>query len=91
MPTPKKTIKKTATPQNEEILAALEQYFGFSEFKGTQEQAILSLLSGRDTFVIMPTGGGKSLCYQFASDDARRLRHRCIPFDSLNEESSRSY
>ena len=64
MPTPKKTIKKTATPQNEEILAALEQYFGFSEFKGTQEQAILSLLSGRDTFVIMPTGGGKSLCYQ---------------------------
>ena len=64
MPTPKKTIKKTATPQNKEILAALEQYFGFSEFKGTQEQAILSLLSGRDTFVIMPTGGGKSLCYQ---------------------------
>jgi ATP-dependent DNA helicase RecQ len=64
MPATKKTIKKTATPQNKEILAALEQYFGFSEFKGTQEQAILSLLSGRDTFVIMPTGGGKSLCYQ---------------------------
>ena len=64
MPTPKKTIKKTTIPQNKEILAALEQYFGFSEFKGTQEQAIQSLLSGRDTFVIMPTGGGKSLCYQ---------------------------
>ena len=64
MPTTKKTTKKTAAPQNKDLVAALEQYFGFSEFKGTQEQAILSLLSGRDTFVIMPTGGGKSLCYQ---------------------------
>ncbi len=64
MPTTKKTTKKTAAAQNKELVVALEQYFGFSEFKGTQEQAILSLLSGRDTFVIMPTGGGKSLCYQ---------------------------
>ncbi len=64
MPTTKKTTKKTAAPQNKDLVAALEQYFGFFEFKGTQEQAILSLLSGRDTFVIMPTGGGKSLCYQ---------------------------
>lgn len=64
MSTTKKTIKKAATPQNKELVAALTQYFGFSEFKGTQEQAIVSLLSGRDTFVIMPTGGGKSLCYQ---------------------------
>jgi len=64
MPATKKTIKKTEKPQNKDLIAALEQYFGFSEFKGTQEQAIVSLLSGRDTFVIMPTGGGKSLCYQ---------------------------
>ena len=64
MPTTKKTTKKNITPQNKDLRAALEQYFGFSEFKGTQEQAIVSLLSGRDTFVIMPTGGGKSLCYQ---------------------------
>ena len=47
-----------------DIKAALQTHFGFSEFKGTQEKAILSLLGGRDTFVIMPTGGGKSLCYQ---------------------------
>ena len=47
-----------------DIKAALQSHFGFSEFKGTQEKAILSLLGGRDTFVIMPTGGGKSLCYQ---------------------------
>jgi ATP-dependent DNA helicase RecQ len=46
------------------LLEALENHFGFKEFKGTQEQAILSLMSGKDTFVIMPTGGGKSLCYQ---------------------------
>ena len=64
MPATKKTIKKTSVPQNKDLIAALQQYFGFSEFKGTQEKAIVSLLSGRDTFVIMPTGGGKSLCYQ---------------------------
>jgi ATP-dependent DNA helicase RecQ len=47
-----------------DIKTALQTHFGFSEFKGTQEKAILSLLGGKDTFVIMPTGGGKSLCYQ---------------------------
>jgi ATP-dependent DNA helicase RecQ len=43
---------------------ALQEHFGFDKFKGTQEKAIESLLAGHDTFVIMPTGGGKSLCYQ---------------------------
>lgn len=43
---------------------SLQQCFGFDKFKGTQEKVIESLLAGRDTFVIMPTGGGKSLCYQ---------------------------
>ncbi len=42
----------------------LAEYFGFNKFKGTQEKVIESLLAGHDTFVIMPTGGGKSLCYQ---------------------------
>ncbi|MGE0560462.1 MAG: DNA helicase RecQ [Flavobacteriales bacterium] len=42
----------------------LKKYFGFDKFKGEQEQVINHLLEGKDTFVIMPTGGGKSLCYQ---------------------------
>jgi len=47
-----------------DIHAELKKYFGFSQFKGLQEDVIKSILNGKDTFVIMPTGGGKSLCYQ---------------------------
>ena len=50
--------------KSSEITATLKKFFGFNGFKGTQEKIIKNLLSGRDTFVIMPTGGGKSLCYQ---------------------------
>ena len=69
-PTEKKSAVKKSVPKkenlngNHNIYNALYEHFGFSQFKERQEEAIVSLLSGRDTFVIMPTGGGKSLCYQ---------------------------
>jgi len=50
--------------KNIDLHKALKKYFGFDEFKGLQEVVIKSILKGKDTFVIMPTGGGKSLCYQ---------------------------
>ncbi len=58
------SIKKKRVVTKYNIHDGLQRYFGFKEFKGTQEKSINSLLSGQDTFVIMPTGGGKSLCYQ---------------------------
>jgi ATP-dependent DNA helicase RecQ len=67
MPTVKKNPgkkSKTSTTPSIDLSAALKEHFGFKEFKGQQKQIIESLLAGRDTFVIMPTGGGKSLCYQ---------------------------
>ena len=47
-----------------EIYKALKKYFGFTKFKGLQEEVVKSVLDKKDTFVIMPTGGGKSLCFQ---------------------------
>jgi len=49
---------------NKDLYAALKKYFGFTQFKGLQEEVISSILKNEDTFVVMPTGGGKSLCYQ---------------------------
>ena len=63
---PKKTDQSSLTKKADTPLLtdALQKHFGFDAFKGEQEQIISTLLEGKDTFVIMPTGGGKSLCYQ---------------------------
>ncbi len=53
--------------KNTDLTVALKRYFGFDKFKGNQEAIIQNVLNGRDTFVLMPTGGGKSLCYQLPS------------------------
>src|SRR6187397_925589 len=69
--TTRKTITKKVTTKTTgkgkattDLHKKLQDHFGFDSFKGEQEAIIQSLLSGKDTFVIMPTGGGKSLCYQ---------------------------
>ena len=49
------------------LTEALKKYFGFDKFKGDQEAIVQNVLDGKDTFVLMPTGGGKSLCYQLPS------------------------
>jgi len=68
-PKVKKATKKVAKTESSNVSSktlkdALQKYFGFKDFKHPQEDVIKSLMSGKDTFVIMPTGGGKSLCYQ---------------------------
>ena len=51
-------------PASDALYESLKRHFGFSQFKGNQEEVIRNVLAGNDTFVLMPTGGGKSLCYQ---------------------------
>src|SRR6185295_5704132 len=57
-------VEKKKTKAKSGLGEALQKYFGYDNFKGDQEAVIKNVLDGNDTFVIMPTGGGKSMCYQ---------------------------
>ncbi len=76
----------------QQIKSKLKEVFGFSNFRGNQEAIINNILSGRNTFVIMPTGAGKSLCYQLPAivreGTAIEIVH--FSFDCFDEKSSGS-
>ena len=69
-----------------DILATVHRYWGFSELRPLQEQAIRAGLERRDSLVVMPTGGGKSLCYQVPAELARRTDIVVSPLISLMKD-----
>jgi ATP-dependent DNA helicase RecQ len=64
METPVDPFMDAASLVGSSVQEGLARFFGFNQFKGEQEQVVATLMEGKDVFVIMPTGGGKSLCYQ---------------------------
>jgi len=73
-------IPEPSTPDQSRLYATLREVFGFSEFRPNQREIVEALLAGRDAFVVMPTGGGKSLCYQLP---ARLLDGTCLVVSPL--------
>ena len=73
--------------KKDNLTEELKKHFGFDTFKGNQRAIIENVLAGNDTFVLMPTGGGKSLCYQLPSL-MMQDGHSDFSFDSPDEEPS---
>ena len=71
-------------------LDILKNTFGYDAFRGFQGNAIQELVEGRDALVLMPTGGGKSLCYQIPGTGMRRSWCCCFPLDSTYGRPGRS-
>jgi ATP-dependent DNA helicase RecQ len=83
---------KTSKSINTDILHEnLKKVFGFNNFRGKQEEIILNLLAGNDSMVIMPTGGGKSMCYQLPALLSEGGSNCYFPINCLNEKSSRCF
>jgi len=76
----------TTHSQNSDILDTLQRYWGYNELRPLQEQAIRAELEHRDSLVVMPTGGGKSLCYQIPAAVAKRTDIVISPLISLMKD-----
>src|SRR5689334_7016927 len=78
--------RMTTTTTIEQARAALKQHFGYAAFRPGQEAAVESVLAGRDTLVVLPTGGGKSLCYQVPALMLPKLTVVISPLISLMKD-----
>ena len=83
------TAPLPAPAEGRDALSVLHSVFGLPGFRGAQGEIIRHVTGGGNCLVLMPTGGGKSLCYQIAVAAARRLRHRGLAADRADAGSGR--